>query len=93
MTSERESRYNVPFGYLAVLLSFLSVDRHVKRRVASQLPGKTIKPLLDAVGEFLHYHRKVAEEIHQTGGETDIKAIFISRLEAVVNSLSKMDFA
>lgn len=75
------------FGYLSVLLSYLCVDQEVRLRVSSRLKGRTLKQLLDAVDEFLHYHRQVDDEIYQNDGEMDVRAGFIDRLQRMVNEL------
>lgn len=75
------------FGYLSVLLSYLCADQEVRLRVSSRLKGRTLKQLLDAVDEFLHYHRQVDDEIYQNDGEMDVRAGFIDRLQRMVNEL------
>ncbi|KAI9677569.1 MAG: hypothetical protein M1817_006523 [Caeruleum heppii] len=57
--SVEKTHSNVAFGYLAVLLGTLCLDRHVKIRLATQLPGRTLQPLSNAVREFQQYHQKV----------------------------------
>ncbi|MCJ1471212.1 hypothetical protein MMC07_009860 [Pseudocyphellaria aurata] len=85
--SEKETSFNVAFGYLSVLLSYLCVNQEVRLRVSSRLRGRTLGQLLDAVDEFLHYHRQIDEEIYQDDGEMDVKAGFIDRLQRMVNEL------
>lgn len=75
------------FGYLSVLLSYLCVNKEVRLRVSSRLQGRTLRQLLDAVDEFLHYHRQIDEEIYQDDGEMDVRAGFIDRLQRMVNEL------
>lgn len=75
------------FGYLSVLLSYLCVNQEVRLRVSSRLQGRTLKQLLDAVDEFLHYHRQIDEDIYQDDGEMDVRAGFIDRLQRMVNEL------
>lgn len=75
------------FGYLSVLLSYLCVNGVIRTRVGSRLQGRTLKTLLDAVEEFLHYHRQVDEEIYPSDGESEVRAGFIDRLQRVVNEL------
>lgn len=55
----------------------------------SRLPGGTLRPLLDAVKEFLHYHRKIDEEIYHSGGEVDLKINFTTRLQGIVDVLER----
>ncbi|KAL9043109.1 MAG: hypothetical protein Q9180_000095 [Flavoplaca navasiana] len=85
--SEEETSSNVAFGYLSVLLSYLCVEKHARQMVASRLPGGTLQALLNTVVEFLQYHRQIEDDMDQEDGETDLKASFISRLEATVTGL------
>lgn len=90
VTSEEQTKFNVPFGYLAVLLAYLCKNPVIKARVRMQLEGASIKQLLDAVGEFLRYHRKL-EEIRLVYGDADVKANFIGRLQDLLNFLKESE--
>ena len=93
MTSEHEITCNVAFGYLSVLLSHLSLSQMVKERVCSQLQGGTLKQLLDAVEEFIKYHRQVEDEIFQVDRGVDLKAGFVCRLQTLVEHLQQGEMA
>ncbi|KAI4254084.1 MAG: hypothetical protein LQ352_003303 [Teloschistes flavicans] len=82
--SEEETALNVAFGYLSVLLSELCMEEEARKMVASQLEAGSLQPLLDAVEEFLRYHRQIDEELGQVEGQSDLKTDFITRLENVV---------
>lgn len=58
--------------------------------VKSRLQDGSLKPLLDAVQEFLYYHREVDADIHQDEEGVDVKADFIDRLQRVIDEL-KLD--
>lgn len=58
--------------------------------VSSQLQGGSLKKLLDAVQEFLHYHREIDANIHQDEEEVDVQADFIDRLQRLIDGL-KLD--
>lgn len=90
MFSEREASLNVAFGYLSVLLSYLCLNKTVRFMVISQLQGGSLKQLLDAVQEFLHYHREIDADIHQDEEGVDVKADFIDRLQRLIDEL-KLD--
>ena len=81
------------FGYLSVLLSLLSLCQVIKERVCSQLQGGTLEQLLDAVNEFIKYHRQVEDEIYQVDRDVDLRAGFIDRLQMVVERLQHGKFA
>lgn len=91
MISEQDIELNVPFGYLAVLLSFLCMSTSVRQRLRSRLKGQMFRQVLVAVEEFLSYHRQIADEIHETVDGVDLKANFINRVQSVVNRLKLED--
>lgn len=81
---------NVAFGYLSVLLSYLCLNRTVRFKVKAKLQDGSLKPLLDAVQEFVHYHREIDADIHQDEEGADVKADFIDRLQRLIDEL-KLD--
>ncbi|KAI4154003.1 MAG: hypothetical protein LQ340_001944 [Diploschistes diacapsis] len=87
VTSENEIKFNIPFGWLAVLLAYLSKNIAVRDCVKRHLAGGTLRRLLDAVAEFLTYHRRVAAELRHTDADVDIKTTFTDRLQNLVNTL------
>ena len=74
-----------------MLLSNLCIDGVVREQVRSRLRGGTLKQLLDAVEEFLHYHRQVDDQICQVGEEIEPKVGFVGRLQSVVERLKQVD--
>lgn len=58
--------------------------------VSSQFQGGSLKRLLDAVQEFLHYHREIDANIHQDEEGVDVQADFIDRLQRLIDGL-KLD--
>lgn len=89
--SEEETSFNVAFGYLSVLLSNLCINGVIREQVRSRLQGGTLKQLLDAVEEFLHYHRQVDDQFCDVGEEIDVKVGFVGRLQSVVDRLKQVD--
>ncbi|KAL9007260.1 MAG: hypothetical protein Q9188_000063 [Gyalolechia gomerana] len=85
--SEEEISSNVAFGYLSVLLAYLCVDGKARVVVTNRLGGEPLQQLLDAVEEFLQYHRQIDEVLETREGETDLKASFVGRLESVLSRL------
>ena len=49
--------------------------------------GPTLDALLDAVEEFLQYHRQIDDGTQREGGGTDRRANFVSRLQGLVDEL------
>ena len=90
MFSEREASLNVAVGYLSVLLSYLCLNKTVRFMVSSQLQGGSLKQLLDAVQEFLHYHREIDANIHKDEEGVEVQADFIDRLQRLIDGL-KLD--
>ena len=76
---------------MSVLLSWLCLDPAIKARVRDRLPGNSLKQLLDAVEEFLRYHRSVDQAIVGADGEDDARANFIGRLQSHVDDLKKAE--
>ncbi|MCJ1472852.1 hypothetical protein MMC13_001501 [Lambiella insularis] len=89
--SEQDIALNIPFGYLAVLLSFLCMSISVRQRIHSRLKGQMFRRILGAVEEFLNYHRQIVDEIHETADGVDLKANFINRVQSVVTRLILID--
>ena len=74
-----------------MLLCWLCLDSAIKTRVSDRLPGNSLKQLLDAVEEFLRYHRSVDQAIVGADGEDDARAIFIGRLQNLVDNLKNTE--
>lgn len=85
--SEEETSSNVAFGYLSVLLAYLCIDAKARAVFMVRSGGEPLQQLLDAVEEFLQYHRQIDEVLESEEGETDLNASFIGRLEVVVAQL------
>lgn len=74
-------------GYLSVLLSFLCLNETVRACASARLRGGTLKQLVDALEEFLQYHRQIDPEIHRVEGEEDSRADFLGRWQGLVDDL------
>lgn len=74
------------FGYLSILLAYLSVDEEAREVVADQLDGRSLQPLLVTVQEFLQYHRQIGDDLLKDE-EADLRTSFIGRLESVIARL------
>ncbi|KAH7321909.1 wings apart-like protein regulation of heterochromatin-domain-containing protein [Rhexocercosporidium sp. MPI-PUGE-AT-0058] len=84
--SVQESQKNVAFGYLSVLLGYLSLLPTLSERIQAKQPRKTLRPIVASIEEFIGHHKTVDmiaadEEGHspQTG--------LTERLEALVAKL------
>ena len=81
-----ESNLNVAIGYLSVLLGFLCLNSEVRAWVSGQLHEGSLKQLVDALKEFLHYYRKAGQGVSQCDG-SDSVAGYICRLQGLVEDL------
>lgn len=76
------------FGYLAVLLAYLSIDEEARAMVANQLSGGSVQQLVGVVEEFLQYHRQIEDELVLKEGDVDLRTSFVGRLEKVLARLT-----
>ena len=76
---------------MSVLLGWLCLNPAIKARISDRLPGNSLKQLLDAVEEFLRYHRRVDQAITRGDGEDEAKASFVGRLQSHVDDLKKTE--
>lgn len=74
-----------------MLLGWLCLNPAIKARVSDRLPGNSLKQLLDAVEEFLRYHRRVDQVILRDDGEDDARDSFVGRLQSHVDDLKKAE--
>lgn len=89
--SEEETHSNVAYGFLAVLLGNLCVNRNVREEVRDSLPGKTLRPLSAAIDEFAQYNRKVDSQTFENEEGRDVWEHFTERLMAVVKRLQEFE--
>ncbi|KAH8598039.1 wings apart-like protein regulation of heterochromatin-domain-containing protein [Bisporella sp. PMI_857] len=86
--SFEESQKNVAFGYLSVLLGYLSLLPAISERIAAQQPRKTLRPLVTSIEEFIGHH-KVADSQFEADDEGYNANIGLTeRLEELVLKLS-----
>lgn len=91
VSSLEETSSNVAFGWVSVLLGWLCLNPAIKARIDSRLPGNSLKQLLDAIDEFLQYHRRIDQVIIRADGEGDARASFVGRLQSHVDDLKKIE--
>lgn len=93
-----QSRINVAYGYLAVLLGNLCVDESARQKIRDELPHGDLSGLKKAIEDFIRYHRQVDEmmevaEGRQTDGNGNASQkssdaswkIFTQRLQVVLS--------
>lgn len=74
-----------------MLLGWLCLNPAIKARIRRRLPGNSLKELLDAVDQFLQYHRRVDQAIYGGDDEDDARASFVGRLQSHVDDLKKAE--
>ncbi|KAF3479581.1 uncharacterized protein GIQ15_06557 [Arthroderma uncinatum] len=83
-----QTHSNVAFGYLSVLLCTACLDDDARSYLRTKLQARTFERLLGTVEEFLHYHRKVEDELHDARGDgEDAMSGFTSRLQGIVDRI------
>ncbi|EED18428.1 hypothetical protein TSTA_121680 [Talaromyces stipitatus ATCC 10500] len=78
-----QTHSNVAFGYLSILLCTLCLEREAYATLKSAMKGTGLARLLATVEEFLHYHRKVDEELQQSQSVKE----FTVRLQRILNQI------
>ncbi|EFR01140.1 hypothetical protein MGYG_04144 [Nannizzia gypsea CBS 118893] len=83
-----QTHSNVAFGYLSVLLCTACLDNEARSYLRSTLQARSFERLLGTVEEFLHYHRKVEDELHDAKGDgEDAMTGFTSRIQGIVDRI------
>lgn len=86
--SVEKSQLNVAFGYLSLLLGYMSLYEPVRQRFNSMHKAGNLVPLLDSIREFIAYHRMTDDAIAQTGeGQAPLYSSFTTKLQGLVERL------
>ena len=86
--SMEETQKNVAFGYLSVLLGYLSLSPDIYDRIAAQQPRKSMKTLLSSIEEFIGHHKVADSQIEADDEGYNAKIGLTERLESLVAKLS-----
>lgn len=84
-----DTHFNVALGYLAVLLSTISLHAGARAHVCSKLPGRTLGPVKDVAIEFLLYHQQVDSQMSEADDGAHVQDGFTERLQGVIEKLSE----
>lgn len=82
-----KSQLNVAFGYLSLLLGYMSLYEPVRQRFGSMHKAGNLVPLLDAIREFIAYHRVADNAIAQDEGQPAPHSNFTTKLQGLVERL------
>lgn len=85
--SVEESQKNVAFGYLSVLLGYLSLLPAIATRIAAQQPRRTLRPLVESIEEFIGHHKAADILIEEAEDGYDAQTGLTERLERLVTNL------
>ncbi|KAK8001809.1 hypothetical protein PG991_014031 [Apiospora marii] len=84
--SDAKSQLNVAFGYLAVLLGYLSLLKPFRAAFRASHSKKSMKPLLDSIREFVAHH-KVMEAALKDAVEGDAHEGYTDKLQLLVEQI------
>lgn len=88
--SVEESQKNVAFGYLSVLLGYLSLLPTISERIRIEQPRQTIRPLVASIEEFIGHHKTVDDLLGADEDGHNAHAGLTERLESLVSKLGAM---
>jgi hypothetical protein len=91
--SVEESQKNVAFGYLSVLLGYLSLSPDIAERIRVQQPQRTIRPLVSSIEEFIGHHKTVDDLIGTDEDGHSARTGLTERLESLVAKLKEIKLA
>jgi hypothetical protein len=85
--SVEESQRNVAFGYLSVLLGYLSLLPSISERIRVSQPRKSLRPLLASIEEFIGHHKAVDDLIEADEEGHNPHIGLTERLQSLVDKL------
>ncbi len=85
----QDSSKNVAFGYLSVLLGYLSLLPSISERIQSRQPRKTLRPIVASIEEFIGHHKTVDMIAADEDGYNPQVGL-TERLENLVNKLAEL---
>jgi len=86
--SVEETIQNVAFGYLSVLLGFLSLLPDIEQRLRSRQPTKSLRPLLGSIEEFISHNKTVDDLLEADIDGHNPQVGLTDRLQRMVDELS-----
>ena len=81
--SMEESRSNVAYGYLAIFLGNVCLDKGARTVVRSRLPDQDMSALVQAIREFVAYNQKVDSQSLDGEDGSQVWTTFTERMVAV----------
>ncbi|KAI1491126.1 hypothetical protein F5X96DRAFT_495791 [Biscogniauxia mediterranea] len=85
--SMEKSHLNVAFGYLSVLLGYLSLHAPVRQKLKANHSARSIGPLIDSIREFIAHYEKVESAMDESESSAKAHSSYTERLQALVHQL------
>ncbi|KAI0422126.1 wings apart-like protein regulation of heterochromatin-domain-containing protein [Xylaria grammica] len=85
--SMEKTHLNVAFGYLSVLLGYLSLHRPVRQKLESSHSAKSIGPLIRSIREFIAHYEQVENAMSESDDDNRHHGSYAERLQELVLQL------
>ncbi|KAJ2993933.1 hypothetical protein NUW58_g1694 [Xylaria curta] len=88
--SMEKTHLNVAFGYLSVLLGYLSLHGPVRQKLISGHSAKSIGPLIGSIREFIAHYEQVENAMGESDDDDRHHGSYAERLQELVQQLEDM---
>ena len=88
--SVEESQKNVAFGYLSVLLGYLSLLPEISERLRKRSTRNSLRPLVSSIKEFIGHHKTVDDLVAAEQDGHSPHTGLTERLEGLVTKLGSI---
>ncbi|TRX95330.1 hypothetical protein FHL15_003661 [Xylaria flabelliformis] len=87
--SMEKTHLNVAFGYLSVLLGYLSLHGPVRRKLIHSHSAKSIGPLVGSIREFIAHYEQVENAMSESDDSDRHGGTYAERLQELVQQLEE----
>ena len=85
----QDSQLNVAYGYLSIVLGNLCENELIRDKVRLRLPDQRLDALIQAIEEFIFYHKRL-DSVRVQGEEgQDLSVDYIARMQSTVDRLQQ----
>ncbi|KAI0199069.1 wings apart-like protein regulation of heterochromatin-domain-containing protein [Astrocystis sublimbata] len=85
--SMEKTHLNVAFGYLSVLLGYLSLHGPVRHKVIHSHSARSIGPLVGSIREFVAHYEQVENALNEGDDDDGHRGTYATRLQQLVQEL------
>ncbi|KAI0977320.1 wings apart-like protein regulation of heterochromatin-domain-containing protein [Xylaria arbuscula] len=85
--SMEKTHLNVAFGYLSVLLGYLTLHRPARQKLVSSHSAKSIGPLIGSIREFIAHYEQVENAMSESDNDDHHQGGYTGRLQELVQQL------